>query len=225
MDKETENSRTPKNFQTPPDALRDEKLNLILENELTEWRIVESLLPENPEICRRELYREFLFEDFKQVIDFIIKISIGCEIFPHHPRWENVWTSLRVYLTTWDARHIISYKDIMLARYMDKVYSEFSTVVTATRTQERKEDEVKTFVKQVQNYVSNDELEKAFDNLNKYITLNSEIDNKNEFILLMGQFNRYQKERRIGKLTKSEEHTEIAKITLSLLELIKTINK
>ena len=113
----------------------------------------------------------------------------------------------------------------MLARYMDKVYSEFSTAVTATRTQERKEDEVKTFVKQVQNYVSSDELEKAFDNLNKYITLNSEIDNKNEFILLMGQFNRYQKERRTGKLTKSEEHTEIAKITLSLLELIKTINK
>ena len=216
--------KLPENFPIPPDPLGKDKLMLILEKDLSDWKVVESLLPENPEIIRTELYREYLFEDFNKVIDYIVKVSVGFEIMPHHPRWENVWTTLRVYLTTWDAVHIISYKDVMLARYMDKVYSEFSKMPNNPHIKRRKIEEIKSFIKQIQDYVLHDDLEKAFESLNKYITLNSEIDDKDDFILLIAQFNRFQRERRIGQLSKDELNNNIARITVSLLELVKTLN-
>lgn len=53
------------------------------------------------------------------------QVAQGCDIAMHHPRWENIWKTVRVYLTTWDIGHRISDRDIQLARYFDRAYVEF----------------------------------------------------------------------------------------------------
>ncbi len=50
----------------------------------------------------------------------------GCITIWHHPRWENVWRTLNVYLTTWDIGQRISDRDIVLALYLDRAFSDFS---------------------------------------------------------------------------------------------------
>jgi pterin-4a-carbinolamine dehydratase len=41
------------------------------------------------------------------------------------PDWQNIWVSLRVWLTTWDIGHRPSFKDIRLAEYLEKLYRDY----------------------------------------------------------------------------------------------------
>jgi pterin-4a-carbinolamine dehydratase len=42
----------------------------------------------------------------------------------HHPRWENQWRTVTVYLSTWDIGYRVSALDIALARTLDALYEE-----------------------------------------------------------------------------------------------------
>src|ERR1700712_5252082 len=117
--------RYPQNFPIPPDRLDKKKLLLILERELTDWKVVISPLPENPSQNRVELFREYIFKTFDQVLEYMSKVATICNTLPHHPRWENTWTTLKIYLSTWDSDHIITFKDIMLARHMESIYKDY----------------------------------------------------------------------------------------------------
>lgn len=108
-----------------PDPLDEEKLRLALDGTLRHWRLIESPLPEDPATMRVELFREYRFLTFRHTISFMNEVAPGCDIAIHHPRWENVWRSLRVYLTTWDIGHRISDRDIQLAKYFDRAFEEF----------------------------------------------------------------------------------------------------
>jgi len=220
---ENKKSDFPQKFPIGPDQISSIKLNRILSEELTEWKIVKSPLPENPFIERSELFREYLFEDFDKVIGFINQISVGCNIFCHHPRWENTWTTLRVFLTTWDARHIISYKDIMLARFMDKTFSEYSTESKNEYTEIGNLKAKKDFSDNIINLIKNNNLEKAFKAITDYSTLNREKDISDELVLLTARFNDIQKEKRIGQIPWEDTQREIRQIRKSLLELLKEI--
>jgi pterin-4a-carbinolamine dehydratase len=89
------------------------------------WKKKVSPLPEDSESVRVELFREYRFKSFRDAIRFMYQVAPGCDIAIHHPRWENIWKTVRVYLSTWDIEHRISDRDIQLARYLDKAYSEF----------------------------------------------------------------------------------------------------
>jgi pterin-4a-carbinolamine dehydratase len=108
-----------------PDPISDESLEIALQGTLSQWRKVVSPLPEAPDTDRVELFREFNFKSFRDAISFMNEVAPGCDIAIHHPRWENIWKTLRVYLTTWDIGHRISDRDIQVAKYFDKAYSEF----------------------------------------------------------------------------------------------------
>ncbi len=108
-----------------PEATDPERLKRMLETELRQWRVVESPLPEDATLTRVELYRELRFKSFQAAIAFMMQVAPGCDIAIHHPRWENIWKTLRVYLTTWDIGHKISDRDVQLARYFERAYSEF----------------------------------------------------------------------------------------------------
>jgi pterin-4a-carbinolamine dehydratase len=108
-----------------PDPISEEKIKIALEGSLSGWKKVVSQLPENPGEVRIELFRGYRFKSFQQAIEFMSQVAPGCDIAIHHPRWENIWKSLKVYLTTWDIEHRISDRDIQLAKYFDKVYSDF----------------------------------------------------------------------------------------------------
>lgn len=220
---ENNKSDFPQKFPIGPDALSEDKLKRILEEELTEWKIVSSPLPENPFISRIELYREYRFEDFDKVLQFMTEVAIGCNIFPHHPRWENTWTTLRVWLTTWDVKHIISYKDIMLARYMERVYEKYILLTDNAHTEKRKEKEKTEFLDRIRQLIAKDDIEQAFERITEYSALNREKAITEELILLTSRFNSIQKEKRLDKMAWEHAERETNKIRASLLELLKLL--
>ncbi len=110
-----------------PDPISDESLEVALKGALSRWRKVVSPLPDNPDTVRTELFREYRFKNFRDAIRFISEVAPGCDIANHHPRWENIYATLKVYLTTWDIEHRISDRDIQLAKYFETAYSEFIT--------------------------------------------------------------------------------------------------
>lgn len=98
---------------------------MILSSDLRGWKKVVSPLPEDQSQVREELYKAFRFKSFQDAIHFMSQVAPGCDIAMHHPRWENIWKTLKVYLSTWDVGHRISDRDIQLARYFDRAYLEF----------------------------------------------------------------------------------------------------
>jgi pterin-4a-carbinolamine dehydratase len=119
-----------------PDALSDEKLQIALSASIPKWRTIASPLPEDPERVRVELFREFTFKSFRGAIAFMVEVAPGCDIATHHPRWENIWRTTRVYLTTFDIGHRISDRDVQLAKYFDRAYADFPDASPAA-TRER----------------------------------------------------------------------------------------
>lgn len=122
---DTELGPYPRNPPIGPEPISDEKLRVILDTDLTDWKKVITPLPENPNEVRIELFREYKFRSFQDAINFMVQVAPGCDIAIHHPRWENVWKTIRVYLTTWDIGHRVSDRDVQLARYFDRAYREF----------------------------------------------------------------------------------------------------
>lgn len=116
-----------------PDALSDERIKVALNDDLVGWELRCSPLPENGSLMRQELFKEFTFETFQDAIRFMGTVAPGCDIAIHHPRWENVWKTLRVYLSTWDIVHRVTDRDIQLARYFDKAYEDFTTNASQDR--------------------------------------------------------------------------------------------
>ena len=116
-------------YPTPPpekpDPISDEKLQIALDASLSKWKKVKSPLPEDPTKERIEIYRQYRFKTFLDAISFMNQVAPGCEIAMHHPRWENIYKTVRVYLSTWDVDHQISDRDIQLAKYLDKAFLDF----------------------------------------------------------------------------------------------------
>lgn len=112
----------PQMTSVKPTPLPDAKIRAVLAAQLTEWRYLKSPLPEDPKSHRMELFREYRFPSFQAAIRFMREVSVGCDIADHHPRWENIYDVLRVYLTTWGIRHRVTDRDVQLARYFDDVF-------------------------------------------------------------------------------------------------------
>lgn len=124
----------PRIFPEGPDPVTEDKIQRVLKSELRGWKKVVSPIPEKPDDVRIELFREFRFKSFRQAIQFMSQVSPGCDIAMHHPRWENIWKTIRIYLTTWDIGHRISDRDLQLARYFDRAYVEFSGATKAGKS-------------------------------------------------------------------------------------------
>lgn len=120
-----QSSPYPRCFPEGPDPMAEERLERILASDLSGWKKVVSELPEEPGKYRVELYREYEFKSFGDAIGFMSQVAPGCDIAMHHPRWENIWQTIRVYLTTWDIGHRLSDRDVQLARYFDRAFAEF----------------------------------------------------------------------------------------------------
>ena len=69
-----------------------------------------------------KLYREFRFSDFVAAFSFISAVALHAERANHHPEWFNVYSQVRVWLTTHDAGGITQ-KDLDLASAMNALAS------------------------------------------------------------------------------------------------------
>lgn len=94
------------------------ELNVRLQ-ELDGWSPVASPLPGAEHVIRSELYRRFEFSSFKKAIQFMTEAAPEIDEKQHHPRWENVWRNVDVWLSTWDIQFQISDLDLELAVHLN----------------------------------------------------------------------------------------------------------
>ena len=74
------------------------------------------------------LYKQFNFEDFKQAWQFMVKVAELAEEYQHHPRWENEWNVVQIWLITHEGDHKITDKDRQLADAIDKILTPNTTI-------------------------------------------------------------------------------------------------
>lgn len=83
------------------------------------WSVTATPHPEQPHITRNELFKSFEFRSFRQAMQFMGTATDEIDQRQHHPRWENIWRTVRVWLATWDVESQISRLDIELAEFLD----------------------------------------------------------------------------------------------------------
>lgn len=69
-----------------------------------------------------ELYKEFSFKDFKEAFTFMQAVAVEAETRQHHPRWQNDWNNVQIWLNTHSAGNVITDKDRALAQAIDSIY-------------------------------------------------------------------------------------------------------
>lgn len=67
-----------------------------------------------------KIFREYKFADFVTAFSFMTGAALAAEKADHHPEWFNVYSTVRVHLTTHDAGGLSAF-DFELARKMDKL--------------------------------------------------------------------------------------------------------
>ena len=65
-----------------------------------------------------KLHREYKFADFVQAFGFMSSAALIAESMNHHPEWFNVWSTVKIDLTTHDCGGI-SERDFALATKME----------------------------------------------------------------------------------------------------------
>tara|TARA_Y100001968_G_C19366929_1_gene723040 strand:- start:300 stop:590 length:291 start_codon:yes stop_codon:yes gene_type:complete len=81
-----------------------------IKTELPKWRISEN-----------KIKRELKFRDFIEAFGFMTKVAIIAEGINHHPDWSNVYSSVKIELTTHDLGGL-SNLDIHLANAIEKLF-------------------------------------------------------------------------------------------------------
>lgn len=67
------------------------------------------------------LYRQFNFVDFKEAFTFMTRVAAVAEQMQHHPRWENEWNVVQIWLQTHEEKGEITDQDRALARAIDDI--------------------------------------------------------------------------------------------------------
>ena len=79
----------------------------------------QALLAEHPTWTLRAdglaIEREFKFKDFNAAFGFMTRVALYAEKADHHPEWFNVYSRVRITLTTHDADGL-SARDAAMAR-------------------------------------------------------------------------------------------------------------
>jgi len=68
-----------------------------------------------------KIKKEFSFEDFREAVSFIMRLSFEAEDQVHHPEIFNVYNTVHISLSTHDAGGNVTEKDVTLARKIDKL--------------------------------------------------------------------------------------------------------
>jgi pterin-4a-carbinolamine dehydratase len=107
-------------------ALEDSDLQAALSELSADWKVEERPDERGDRGVAVELVRAYRFASFDDVIQFMAEAARFISATDHHPAWENEYRTLRVRLSTWDAKGRISSKDVRLARYLDALFREYA---------------------------------------------------------------------------------------------------
>jgi len=70
------------------------------------------------------LVKSFEFKDFKEAFAFISRVAAIADEMDHHPYWTNCWNKVYFELNTHSAGGIVTVKDELLAKAIDKAANE-----------------------------------------------------------------------------------------------------
>lgn len=70
-----------------------------------------------------QLKKSFSFQDFREAVAFIVRLSFEAEEMNHHPTLTNVYNSVDIALNTHDAGGKVTQTDVKLARKIDAIGS------------------------------------------------------------------------------------------------------
>ena len=81
---------------------------------------IEARLEKHPgwAVVGEKLHRELKFRDFNEAWGFMCRVALVAERMDHHPEWFNVYSTVKIDLTTHDAGGI-SERDFALAAAID----------------------------------------------------------------------------------------------------------
>ncbi|MGV3523849.1 MAG: 4a-hydroxytetrahydrobiopterin dehydratase [Candidatus Sericytochromatia bacterium] len=65
------------------------------------------------------LQKQFVCENFREAISFIVRLSFHAEELNHHPELKNVYNQVDIRLTTHDAGNQVTAKDLELAQAIE----------------------------------------------------------------------------------------------------------
>ena len=116
--------RLPSHPKVNPKSLTESEIENALKR-LPGWQLTSSSIPGKEPIKRTELMRTYEFARFEDAIDFMAEATKHISVVQHHPRWENTWRTVRVWLTTWDIGHKPSQYDLELAEYLDSLFGKY----------------------------------------------------------------------------------------------------
>lgn len=123
--RKTENYRFPKpsplKARTIPIPWND--LKELTKKHLPSWRIEFSDDPTLHNYKRIQLVRSFEFSSFEEVMKFMSVIAAHASEVDHHPKWMNLWKTLTIWLSTWDAGHRVTDLDFQFAQVVERKYT------------------------------------------------------------------------------------------------------
>lgn len=64
--------------------------------------------------------KELKFGDFNEAFGFMARVAIYADKADHHPEWFNLYSTVRITLTTHDADGL-STRDVAMARFIDAI--------------------------------------------------------------------------------------------------------
>jgi pterin-4a-carbinolamine dehydratase len=117
----------PVRYPTPRVTLKElsrEEISSALEA-WSGWTIGDSDVPGREPLKRTEFRKAYEFRSFEDAMSFMTAATQHISAVGHHPRWENIWRTVTVWLTTWDIGYKPSKLDLELAIELDKLYKNY----------------------------------------------------------------------------------------------------
>ena len=68
-----------------------------------------------------KLTKTFKLADFREALGFIVRIGLEAETANHHPELFNVYSTVRISLSTHDAGNKVTQKDVDLAKAIEQI--------------------------------------------------------------------------------------------------------
>lgn len=65
------------------------------------------------------LYKQFVFQDFKEAWSFMERVAAAANRLDHHPRWQNEWNVVDIWLSTHEESMQVTDRDHELANTID----------------------------------------------------------------------------------------------------------
>ncbi len=68
-----------------------------------------------------QLHKQFIFKDFKESFAFMTRVADLAEQLQHHPKWQNDYNKVDIWLSTHEAGNSVTDKDRDFAERVDKI--------------------------------------------------------------------------------------------------------